>query len=136
MLGLSYYLSGHLKDAIPWLEKSAQTGARGPDVFYMLGSYIQSVEPDKERAAFARMFDVAPDSAAAHLLTAQMMVRQEFEDLATKELQRALQLDPKIPEAHFLLGELSIFRAHLEEGITELRAEIAINPNFGAAYIV
>jgi tetratricopeptide (TPR) repeat protein len=28
MLGLSYYLSGHLKDAIPWLERSAQTGAR------------------------------------------------------------------------------------------------------------
>jgi tetratricopeptide (TPR) repeat protein len=135
MLGLSYYLSGHLKDAIPWLEKSAQTGARGPDVFYMLGnSYIQSVEPGKARAAFARMFEVAPDSAAAHLLTAQMMVRQEFEDLAKKELHRALQLDPKIPEAHFLLGELSIFRAHLEEGITELRAEIAINPNFGTAY--
>jgi enoyl-CoA hydratase/carnithine racemase len=42
-----------LKDAIPWLEKSAQIGARGPDVFYMLGnSYIQSVEPDKARAAF------------------------------------------------------------------------------------
>jgi tetratricopeptide (TPR) repeat protein len=135
MLGLSYYLSGHLKDAIPWLEKSAQTGARGPDVFYMLGnSYIQSVEPDKARVAFARMFAVAPDSAAAHLLTAQMMVRQEFEDLALKELRRALEIDPRIPEAHFLLGELAIFRAHVEEAITELRAEIAINPNFGAAY--
>src|SRR5260370_30101879 len=112
MPGLSYYLSGHLKDAIPWLEKSAQTGARGPDVFYMLGnSYIQSVEPDKERAAFARMFDVAPDSAAAHLLTAQMMVRQEFEDLAPKELQRAPQLHPQIPQAHLLLGQLSTFCA-------------------------
>ncbi len=135
MLGLSYYLSGHLKDAIPWLEKFAQTGARGPDVFYMLGNcYIQSVDPEKARVAFARMFDVAPDSAAAHLLTAQMMVRQEFEDLATKELHRALEIDPRIPEAHFLLGELAIFRARLDEAVAELRAEIAINPNFGAAY--
>jgi len=135
MLGLNYYLSGDLKDAIPWLEKAADTGASGPDVFYMLGnSYIQSVEPDKARKAFARMFEVAPDSAAAHLLTAQMMIRQEFEDAAEKEAQRALQIDPKIPEAHFLLGEMAIFRAQLDQAITELRAEIAINPNFGMAY--
>src|SRR5205814_8631623 len=91
MLGLSYYLSGRLKDAIPWLEKSTQACAHGPDLFYMLGnSYIQSVEPEKARAAFAPLFDVSPDSAAAHLITAQMMVRQEFEDLAIRELRRAL----------------------------------------------
>lgn len=135
MLGLSFYLSGRLKDAIPWLEKAAESGARGPDVFYMLGnSYIQAVEPDKARGAFARMFDVSPDSAAAHLLTARMMVRQEFEDHAEKEAARALEIDPKIAGAHFLLGELAIFRAQLDRAIAELRAEIALNPDSGAAY--
>ena len=66
ILGLSYYLGGQLKDAFPWLEKAAQAGNRGPDVVYMLGNgYIQSVDPNKARAAFACIFDVTPDSAAA-----------------------------------------------------------------------
>ena len=135
MLGLSHYLSGHLREAIPWLEKAEESGAGTAEIFYMLGnSYIQSVDPDKARGAFARMFDVAPDSAAAHLLTAQMMVRQEFEEQAEKELHRAFEIDPKIPAAHFLLGELAIFHAHLDEAISELRQEIALNPDFGTAY--
>jgi len=135
MLGLSYYLSGHLKEATPWLEKAVEKGARGPDIPYMLGNcYIQALDADKARGAFARMFEVPPDSAAAHLVTGQMMVRQQLEDLAEKEVRRALEIDPKIPEAHFLLGEIAIFRARLEEAISELRAEIAINPNFAMAY--
>ena len=135
MLGLSHYLSGHLREAIPWLEKAVESGARTAEIFYMLGnSYIQSVDPDKARGAFARMFEVAPDSAAAHLLAAQMMVRQEFEEQAEKELHRALEIDSKIPGAHFLLGELAIFHAHLDDAVTELRQEIALNPDFGNAY--
>jgi tetratricopeptide (TPR) repeat protein len=68
MLGLSCYLSGRLKDAIPWLEKALQSGVRvGPDVFYMLGnSYIQAVEPDKAPALLVPQGDhrVHPEGAA------------------------------------------------------------------------
>jgi tetratricopeptide (TPR) repeat protein len=135
ILGQSYYLTAHLAEAIAWLQKAVDDGARINEVFYMLGNcYIQQREPIKSRAAFAAMFSVPFESAAAHLLTAQFMIRQEFEEFAQKELERAVEIDPKIPEAHYLLGMMAIFRNELDKGIEEMRLEIAINPDFAMAH--
>lgn len=135
ILGQSYYLASKLPEASSWLQKAVDDGVRINEVFYMLGNcYIQLREPGKSRAAFAAMFGVPFDSAAAHLLTAQFMIRQEFEEFASKELAAALQLDPKIPQAHYLAGTIAIYRNKLDEGMDELRKEIAINPDFAMAH--
>jgi tetratricopeptide (TPR) repeat protein len=135
ILGQSYYLSARLPEAAAWLQKAVDDGVRINEVFYMLGNcYIQQREPVKSRAAFAAMFGVPVESASAHLLTAQFMVRQEFEEFALKELARALELDPRIPQAHYLTGMLAIFRNELDKGMEEMRQEIAINPGFAMAH--
>jgi tetratricopeptide (TPR) repeat protein len=135
LLGQSYYLTSRLPEAAAWLQKAVDDGVRLNEVFYMLGNcYIQQREPVKSRAAFAAMFGVPFESAAAHLVTAQFMVRQEFEEFALKELARALELDPRIPQAHYLVGMLAIFRNQLDKGIEEMRQEIAVNPDFAMAH--
>src|SRR5450755_2800718 len=135
ILGQSYYLSARLPEAAAWLQKAVDDGVRINEVFYMLGNcYIQQREPVKSRSAFAAMFGVPFESAAAHLLTAQFMVRQEFEEYALKELARALELDPRIPQAHYLVGIMAVFRNELDKAMDELRQEIAINPDFAMAY--
>jgi len=135
ILGQSYYLSARLPQASAWLQKAVDDGVRINEVFYMLGNcYIQQREPVKARAAFAAMFSVPFESAAAHLLTAQFMVRQEFEEFAAKELEQALVLDPKIPQAHYLVGIMAIFRNEIDKGLDEMRKEIAINPDFAMAH--
>jgi tetratricopeptide (TPR) repeat protein len=135
ILGQSYYLTARLPLAASWLQKAVDDGVRSNEVFYMLGNcYIQQREPVKSRAAFAAMFSVPFESAAAHLLTAQFMIRQEFEEFAQNELARAVELDPKIPQAHYLLGMMAIFRNELDKGIEEMRQEIAINPDFAMAH--
>ena len=135
MLGLSQYLLGHFKEAIPYLEQIGSWSPNNVEIAYVLGlSYIQTQNPNKAREAFARMFNIQPNSAPAYLINAQMMIRQRFEESAEKELQRALELDPKLPQVNFSLGELAIFRANIERGIELLQKEIAINPAFGMAY--
>ena len=135
ILGQSYYLTSRIPEASIWLQKAVEDGVRINEVFYMLGNcYIQQREPDKARAAFAAMFSVPLESAAAHLLTAQFMIRREFEELAQKELARAIQLDSRIPEAHYLIGMMAIFRNEIDKAVEEMGREIAINPDFAMAY--
>jgi tetratricopeptide (TPR) repeat protein len=136
LLGLSYHLLNRVQQAIPLLEK-VQSSLPRPDVTgsYLLGvDYLQSHQEEKARAAFARMFSVPPESAQAHLVLAQMMVRLEFEDRAIHELQRALELDARLPMAHFLLGEMYLFRSQVQPALAEFQKELAQDPVLWLAY--
>ena len=136
LLGLSYYLSGRPNDAIPLLEK-VQTWypMANVDAAYILGvSYIQVKNYPQARVAFARMFDVPADSAASYLFTARMLLRQEFDPIAEEYAQKAVALDPKLPLAHFLLGELYLYKSRVDEAITEFEKEKAINPAHAPTY--
>lgn len=129
VLGLSHYLAGHLAQAIPFLEETRSLVPDDVKLAYALGmAYAQTRQPSKARDAFARTFGVPVDSAAAHLLAGQMMNRLELEDLAEAELKEALRIDPKIPEARYLLGQIAIFRSRLEQGLALMREELKLNP--------
>jgi superkiller protein 3 len=135
ILGLSHYVLGHPTDAIPYLEETSRFLPDSAEIAYALGScYIQTRERDKSREVFARMFKVRSSSAAAYLINAQMMMRQQFEVLAEQELQKALALDPKLPQINFLLAEIAIYHAEIDRGIALLQREIEINPTFAMAF--
>jgi tetratricopeptide (TPR) repeat protein len=131
MIGQSYFMLSQAPKAIPWLEKAPSTNERN----YMLGyARLQAGDEAGSVRAFAELFGVNPESAAAHLLTGQMLIKKEFTERAVDEVNRALAIDPKIPQAHFLLAEMAIFRGRLDEGIGELRKELAVDPNYYMAW--
>jgi tetratricopeptide (TPR) repeat protein len=136
LLGLSYYLGGHAAQAIPLLEK-VQTwyASANVDASYILGiCYIQTKDYPKARGAFARMFGVEAESAAAYLFTARMLLRQDIAPVAEEYALKASALDARLPLAHQLLGEVYLYQSKLPEAVAQFQAELAVNPGYAAAY--
>jgi tetratricopeptide (TPR) repeat protein len=136
LTGLSLYLSGKPAEAIPYLEKvQSWYPSASVDASYILGvAYIQTKNYANARAAFAKMFQVPPDSAAAYLFTARLLLRLDFGPIAEEYGKKAVALDPKLPLAHQLLGELYLYQSKIPEASAQLEQELAINPGDPAAY--
>jgi tetratricopeptide (TPR) repeat protein len=136
LLGISFYLAGRPGDAIAPLEK-VQTWfpSANVDASYILGiCYIQIKDYTHARGAFAKMFNVSADSAASYLFTARMLLRQDFGPVAEQYGQKAVSLDPKLPLAHFLLGELNLYHSKIPEAADEFQKELQLNPGYAPAY--
>jgi len=136
LTGLSLYLAGKPAEAIPYLEKvQSWYPSANVDAAYILGvAYMQSKQYPNARAAFARMFQVPPDSAAAYLFTARLLLRFDFAPIAEEYGKKALEIDPKLPLAHQLLGELYLYQSKIPEAVAELQKELAINPGNPVTY--
>lgn len=136
LTGLSLYLSEKPAEAIPYLEKvQSWYPSANVDAAYILGvCYIQTKDYPHARTAFAKMFQVPPDSAAAYLFTGRLLLRMDFGPIAEEYGKKAVELDPKIPLAHQLLGELYLYQSKIPEATAQLEQELAINPGNPAAY--
>jgi tetratricopeptide (TPR) repeat protein len=136
MRGVVLYSLGRPADAIPLLEKAhTAVPSASVDPNYVLGvCYIAVHRYDDARHAFAAQYSFAPDSAPAYLLAARMLLRQENPAAAEEFAKKAIVLQPQLPLAHQLLGEVALARAQLPEAIAELDRERELNPLNGAVY--
>jgi tetratricopeptide (TPR) repeat protein len=129
VLGLALYAAGRLKEALPYLEATRQWARDAIELHYFLGlAYLQTGNVDAARRALAVTFNVPPESAAAHLTVAQMLVRLNLDEPAVPELKQALQKDARLPHARYLLGQIALFRGRLDESADWTRGELEVNP--------
>lgn len=136
MLGLTLFRLGKPAEAIPLLESahtwSAQTKV---DPSYVLAlCYLDSRRYDDARHAFATQYDFPPDSASAYLLAARMLLRREYVPVAQDFARKALVLNPELPLAHGLLGEVALAGQHLDVAVAEFEKERVRNPLDGSVY--
>jgi tetratricopeptide (TPR) repeat protein len=135
VLGLSAVVIGKFADAIPRLEATRKWAPDNQELAYALAqAYVQTQRPDSARATVASIYRVPADSAAAHLLAAQLMIRLEIEPQAEVELTKAVEKDARLPGANLLLGQIALFRGRLPEAVSLTQREIAINPGNGLAF--
>jgi superkiller protein 3 len=136
LLALSYFAVAEYAEAIPLLEKlGPQLPENSTDGAYLLAScYVMTQHWDDARKTFAHVFSVPPDSAIAYLMFGKFLVRQRLEDRAVPEIQAALQRDPRLAMAHFLLGEIDLYKGDAPSAVEELNKEVAINPTVWLVY--
>jgi predicted Zn-dependent protease len=136
MRGLTLFRLDRPADAIPLLEFASAKGALGKaDPSYILAlCYMDTHRYDDARHAFAAQFGFPPDSADAYLVAARMLLRREYLPVAQTFAQKAADLDPSLPLAHELLGEIALAGNHLDEAIAQFEQEKAHNPLEGSIY--
>lgn len=136
MRGLTLFRLGRPVDAIPLLEFASAKGKLGKaDPNYILAlCYMDTRRYDDARHAFAAQFGFAPDSAAAYLVAARMLLRREYLPIAQSYADKSVEIEPALPLAHELLGEIALAGNHLDEAIAEFEKEKAHNPLEGSIY--
>ena len=123
MQGVSLFRLGRIAAALPLLEK-ARTGVQAANVdpnYVLALCYADMQRYDDARRAFASQYGFEPESAEAHLLTGRLFLRRELRDQAGAEATKALAVNPSLPLAHELLGEVALARGDAAGAIGSLR---------------
>jgi len=136
MRGMVLFRTGQPALAIPYLLKAnTWLPDQNADANYVLGlAYLQTKQYENARKSFAAEYNFAPDSAASYLLSARLFLRNEFLPPARDFARKALELDPKIPLAHEVLGEIALAEGNAELALTELQQERTANPLYPYVY--
>jgi predicted Zn-dependent protease len=130
MRGLTLFRLGRPADAIPLLEKAPGKDVQAKaDPSYVLAlCYMDTRRYDDARHAFAAQYGFQPDSAAAYLLSARMLFRREYVPVAQRYATTALSLDPQLPLANELLGEIALSENKFDEAAAYFEKEKSRNP--------
>jgi tetratricopeptide (TPR) repeat protein len=136
MEGLVLYRLGQASAAIPYLERAVKSAPNAnADVQTVLGLCFVSVKRyDDARITYAKMFGDPPDSAAAYLLFASILRHMDLSEPAALQAQKALDISPKLPLAHFMLGEIALEKSEFDEAARQFEAERSINPDYALVY--
>lgn len=136
ILGLSLFFTGAYAQAAPYLEKASDWYPSATvNANYVLGvAYLNTKQYDNALRSFARLYNVDANSAAGNLMFARMLLAQNDEGRSEEYVRRAIELDPKLPMAHHLLGEFLVVRHDLQGAMREFEAELKINPANAPTY--
>ena len=106
------------------------------DALHLLGSLMFAMgQNDDAIVAFERAVLARPDAAADtwNNLGFCLITKNDFHR-AESAFRRAIELNPKLPNAYANLGNALQRQARVEEAIAALRAALALNPNLRVAH--
>ncbi|MGF7180832.1 putative Zn-dependent protease [Tunturiibacter psychrotolerans] len=136
MRGVTLYRMGQPTAAIPLLERAnTPIASDNADGTYVLAvCYLDVHRYDDARRIFAQQYKLPADSAAAYLFMGRMLLRRNYPVESEQMTRKALELEPRLPLAHLLLGQLALSRSQAAEAVVEFEAERKINPMDGEVY--
>jgi len=137
-LGMALYSRGKYDDAVKALLAAADLNPSDPRCYYFLSKAYDSSPNQAEDITrrFRRFYELQPNNAHAAYYYAMSLwkgKRAEDPDLNLDQvkslLQKAISLDPKLPEAHVQLGNLYSDQRNYTMAIPEYVSALDLNPN-------
>jgi len=129
LLADCYLRQGRNKEVIALLDPLQSSHGDDMGLIYMLGTaLVRDGQVARGQVIIDKILKNG-DSAEARLLlgTTELQVHQPQAALA--DLQKAIELDPKLPSAHSLYGRALMEAANPDEAQKAFRAELSMNPN-------
>jgi predicted Zn-dependent protease len=136
MRGVTLYRMGQPADAIPLLERANSTiaSANADGAYVLAAAYLDVHRYNDARLIFAQQYKLPADSAASYLFMGRMLLRRNYPTESEQMARKALELEPGLPQAHLLLGQLALALYRTPDAIVEFEAERKINPMSGEVY--
>jgi tetratricopeptide (TPR) repeat protein len=136
MEGVSLFRAGKPTEAVPLLEQAhSAVPSANVDPNYVLGlCYADTRRYDDARKAFAGQYGFGPDSAPSYLLAARMFLRRSYLPIAEESVRKAIALNPTLPQAHLVLGEIALAHGQAADAIADFEQERTLNPLDGVVY--
>src|SRR5262245_58247293 len=141
-LGAVQYLSGKYAESVQLLLEAVQIAPDAPTTYFLLGKVYPLAASSQEaiRKAVDRYLEQDREDAWAYfqsanilLLDAQSQPQPDLTSVA-RRLQRALEVNPRFPEASLLLGTVFQAQRKLDESVHVFEQVIAMSPEMPSAH--
>jgi len=106
-----------------------------PGLLFAWGELLsfERVNPAWRRKSFAACWNKIPAILPFIFFSDRRTRSKKIIPIASLQLKSALQLDPRLPEAHYFMGLVHLRQSDFESAAAEFRSELAIRPGDPAA---
>jgi superkiller protein 3 len=130
-LGLSYFNSEKIDDAITSLEKAVKLKSDIAEVHFALGECYYHKENNKDKAieAFSNVLKLQPNNAKAYYNLGITHYKYDEMEEAMNAFEKSMDLDPEYSSAYYQAGLASIKMGNIEKGVQYLEEFLRLNPD-------
>jgi tetratricopeptide (TPR) repeat protein len=129
LLAECYLRQGDDERVIGLLNPIADADPNNLAVDYLLGTALLHEGQEQRGALMIQRILHNGDSAEAHMLMAVTKMKANDHTGTMQELDRAIQLNPKLPEAYSLRGRMAFIDSNLTLAESSFRSALALDPN-------
>lgn len=135
-MGMRHYKSGRYEEAVPYLEKVANSDPKNSDVLYRLGVAYSNIEGEEKNAIKAMEMLTKLDKKNEKAWLKLGMLCMETGDFKKSgdAFRKALEMDPENFTVHFRLGLFYDRQEKWDDAVKSLQKAIEINPTSGKAH--
>lgn len=127
LLSECYLRLGQEEKVVALLDPLADTAQEDVALEYLLGTALLHEGHEERGALMIQRILRKGDTAEAHMLMAYTRMQSNNKKAASDEVERALALNPKLPEAYTLQGRIAFLNADLNGAETSFRKALDLD---------